>query len=515
MKKSRSCLDYRVQINKKMHMNPLHIPRFSQFRDKTWEEYIIKKLEPYEQNTASYLKFWYLESGDDKTAYPNQGLLLTPFDFLSCTKTMMLSPEIMIKTLRVRQYILEVFNHPERIAKLKRIQGLVFTPPPKVESNVMTWCTNEGLSLAISDLGVEVVGSDRPRVGRADRLRFGPFVKLGRYARSPLVGSAMPDIYGSVGSLSTMAQLHCLVGVPRNSVFHDISRQVKLVEETLRALEQSEVLVGRSDADWILNQWKHNLMGVVETESEKALLRTQALYDAGIRTFRVYSPEPGLSVLQTVKALREKFGEEIEIFAGQVVDVEQAKRLEEAGADGLYVGIGGGGRCITGVRSGSVIDWPDLVWDMRGEITIPVVVEGGASDHIATTIALGASGIGVSRIAGGGTIESPGGMLFCVDENGEFYKPYGGEASARTKYLDKHMLPFGIPSFVEGETRKAEMAYFQYALPTLAFNIYSLTEDIILSYVFRAVNDITEFHALNPSPLRRKTSNGEDMQNTH
>jgi hypothetical protein len=280
-------------------------------------------------------------------------------------------------------------------------------------------------------------------------------------------------------------------------------------------LEESEVLVGRSDKKWLLDQWKHNIMGVVETEKEKALIRAQALYDVGVRVFRVYSPEPGLSVIETVKHLRKKLGNEIEIFAGQVVDVEQAKELEAAGADGLYVGIGGGGRCITGVRSGSVIDWPQLVWDMRGEIGIPIVVEGGASDHIATTLSLGASGIGVSRIAGGGTIESPGGMLYCVDNSGKLYKPYGGEASARTKYLDKHMLPFGLPSFVEGETRKAEMSYLQYSLPTLAYNIYSLTEDIILSFVFRAVKDLAEYHDLSPSPLRRKTAVGEAMQNTH
>lgn len=496
---------------KKAHI----IPPFSAFRDSSWEEYIKDKLHPFEQNTSDYLKFWFHESGDEAHSYPNQGLLQTPFDFLSCVKTMMVSPEIMVKTLRLRQYILEVFNHPERIAALKEVQASSFIAPPRIESRVMESCANEGLSLSISDLGVRVVGSNRPRVGRADRLKVGPFVKLGRFARSPLVGSAMPDVYGSVSALSTMAQLHCLVGVPRNSVFHDITRQVDLVKDTFKALEQSEVLIGRSDRKWLLNQWKHNIMGVVETEPKLALLRAKALYDAGVRTFRVYSPEPGLSVLTTVKALRKAFNGDIEIFAGQVVDVEQAKTLEQAGADGLYVGIGGGGRCITGVRSGSVIDWPELVWNMRGEVGIPVVVEGGASDHIATTLALGASGIGVSRIAGGGTIESPGGMLFCVNEEGKFFKPYGGEASARTKYLDKHMLPFGIPSFVEGETRKAQMAYFQYALPTLAFNIYSLTEDVILSLVFRAVTSTEEFHALDPSPLRRKTAVGEAMQNTH
>lgn len=491
------------------------IPPFSSFRDKSWEDFILQKLSKFEATPSEYLKFWFLESGDQESAYPSQGLLQTPFDFLNCEKRMMLSPEIMIKTLRVRQFVLEVFNHPERLENLKLIQRGKFIPPPKVDSNIMDWAIHEGLALSISDLGVQVVGSTKRRVGRADRLKFGPFVKLGARARSVLVGSAMPDIYGSVSALSTMAQLHCLVGIPRNSLFTDINRQADLAKETIEALRQSEVLIGRKDKKWLLDQWQHNLMGVVETEAQKALKRAEALYKVGVRVFRVYSPEPGISVHETVKLLRKEFDGDVEIFAGQVVDAGQAKRLEEAGADGLYVGIGGGGRCITGVRSGSVIDWPQLVWSMRGEISIPIVVEGGGSDHIATTLMLGASGIGVSRIAGGGTIESPGGMLFCVDERGKYFKPYGGEASARTKYLDKHMLPFGLPSFVEGETRKAYMSYMQYSLPTMAYNIYSLTEDIILSLVFRAAKDVHELHAINPSPLRRKTVGGEDMQGTH
>lgn len=490
-------------------------PDFASFRTPVWEEYIRQKLAPLEKDISAYLKFWFLESGDEQNAYPSQGLLQTPFDFLDCTKSLMLSPEMMLDTLRVRQFVLEVFNHPERLQSLKDTQKKKFVAPAKIESTIMDSAAREGLSLSISDLGVQVVGSSNARVGRADRLKFGPFVKLGKYARSLLVGSAMPDIYGSVSALSTMAQLHCLVGVPRNSVFHDIKRQVDLVKETFVALEESEVLIGRKDRNWLLEQWKHNLMGVVETEKEAALARARALYAVGVRAFRVYSPEPGISVLETVKLLRQKLGDDIEIFAGQVVDVDQAKRLEEAGADGLYVGIGGGGRCITGVRSGSVIDWPQLVWNMRGEISIPVIVEGGASDHIATTLAIGASGIGVSRIAGGGTIESPGGMRYCTDKEGRLYKPYGGEASARTKYLDKHMLPFGIPSFVEGETRKAEMSYLRYSLPTLAYNIYSLNEDAILSFVFRAVKDIDELQRISPSPLRRKTAVGEAMQETH
>ncbi len=491
---------------------------FDTFRDVAlWESLILKKLEPFEKNVSEYLKFWYIESRENSHAYPSQGMLTTPFDFLPYTRKAMLEPEEMVRILRVRQYFLEIFNHPERVASLKKVQAKPFTPVPKVQSSTMEEMISKGMALSVSDLGISVVGSDRQRVSRTERFKDGPFVKLGRRARSLLVGSAMPDIYGSVSAIATMAQCFCLVGVPRNGPFHVVQRQVDLVKEVWKALKESEVLLGRSKEDkrFLLDQWRHNVMGVLETEPKTALERAQALYDVGVRVFRVYSPEPGLGALRTVQALRKTFGNKIEIFAGQIVDVKQAKQLEEAGADGLYVGIGGGGRCITGVRSGSVIDWPQLVWSLRGEIQIPIVVEGGASDHIATTLALGASGIGVSRIVGGGTIESPGGMLYCVDKDGRFFKPYGGEASARTKFLDKKMLPFLLPSFVEGETRAAYISYLSYSVPTIPFHVFNLTEDSILSFVFRAVQDIHELHALNPSPIRQKTEVGERLQGTH
>ena len=137
------------------------------------------------------------------------------------------------------------------------------------------------------------------------------------------------------------------------------------------------------------------------------------------------------------------------------------------------------------VRSGSAIDWPELVWKLRGEINIPIIVEGGASDHVATTLLLGASGISVSRVVAGGTIESPGGLLYCSDDSGKLFKPYGGEASARTKYLDGKLLPFTIPSFVEGETTKAELSYIKNVHPTLTYNLHVLIEDAILAMVFR------------------------------
>ncbi|MBP7740566.1 IMP dehydrogenase [Candidatus Woesebacteria bacterium] len=498
-------------------MNISKLP-FSSFRDnKLWETYIGKKLSPLEKDITTYLKYWYIESQENSRAYPSQGLLKTPYDFLDINQSAMLPLKQMTKILRIRLYFLEIFNHPERIAKLDELQKQKFVAPPKVESHIMERNIKNGLAVSIADLGIRVEGSQRARVSRKVRLNYGPFVKLGKYARSILVGSAMPDIWGSVYAISTMAQCLSLVGVPRNGPFNEIKRQADLAKQVFEALEQSDVLIGRtkSDQKHLLEIWKRNVMGVVDAVPEKALKRAKALYKVGVRCFRIYSPEPGKGAVDTVVAMRKEFGKGVELFVGQVVDVLQAKQLEEAGADGLYVGIGGGGRCITGVRSGSVIDWPILLWEMRGEINIPVVVEGGASDHIATTLALGASGIGVSRIAAGGTIESPGGMLYYIGKNGEYFKPYGGEASARTKFLDNKMLPFDMPSFVEGETRRAYMNHLPYGVPTIPFHIHNLTEDIILSFVFRSVKNIHQLQALDPSPIRLNTPQGANSQKTH
>lgn len=498
-------------------MNISNLP-FSSFRDnQLWESYIKEKLAPFEKDLPTYLKYWYTESQDNSQAYPSQGLLKTPFDFLNNDKKAMLPLQKVMEILRIRHYFLEIFNHPERISELKQVQKVKFVVPTKINSSVMERNIKNGLAISISDLGIRVEGSQRKRVSRKVRLNHGPFVKLGKYARSMLVGSAMPDVWGSVYAIATMAQCLSLSGVPRNGPFSEIKRQVDLARQVFKTLEMSEVLIGRSSSQKkeLLKIWKRNIMGVIDADPQKAIQRATELYKVGVRTFRVYSPEPGQGPVETVKALRKVFGDKVELFAGQVVDVLQAKQIEAAGADGLYVGIGGGGRCITGVRSGSVIDWPVLLWEMRGEINIPVIVEGGASDHIATTLALGATGIGVSRIAAGGTIESPGGMLYNIDSDGKFFKPYGGEASARTKFLDKKMLPFNMPSFVEGETSKAYMNHLPYGVPTIPFHIHNLTEDIILSLVFRSVEDIAQFQALDPSPLRLNTAQGASSQNTH
>lgn len=484
---------------------------------KEGENYIRLKTEYLEKHGLISLVDWYDLSQTSDKLYPSQGLLLTPYDYLDVRGHELLPQDFLIKTLRLRAFFLELFNHPYRIHFLDQVSKESFTPPPKVSSPAIENAISQGLALSIGDLCSSVIGADRERISRTERYAAGPFVKLGRQGRCCFVGSSSPDVWNSAPAIATMAASHCLAGIPRNGLTSNPIRQADLAREAFTFLDKiaSEVLSKRKDKAKILTYWQKNIYGTLEADPEKAVIRARLLHKVGIRAFRVYSPEPGTGVAETVKRLRSSFGRGIEIFAGEIVSVSQAQKVEAAGADGLFVGIGGGGRCITGVRSGSVVDWPELVWKMRGEISIPIIVEGGASDHVAVTLLLGASGISVSRVVAGGTIESPGGALYCVDEEGKLFKPYGGEASARTKYLDGKLLPFDTPSFVEGETTKAEMSYVKFVYPTLCYNLHLLLEDAVLALVFRGVENVRKLHQLDPSPLRRITSSGEFQRNTH
>lgn len=491
---------------------------FYRLRDPQYgEKYIDDKLSKDESDTSRYLAPWYAFSKEASNVFPSQGLLMTPYDYLNYHTLQMLPQETLIKTLRLRMFFLEMFNHPYRMQFLKETTNSTFAPVPKIPCKALESALNSGLSLNVGDLGASVVGSHKERVSRNERYAKGPFVKLGRQARTLFVGSASPDVWNSAAAVATMAASHCLTGIPRNGVLNTVERQTAMAKEVFEWLEQlkKEILEGRPDKSFVYTQWKRNVSGTLEASPTKAVERAAALHEAGVTCFRVYSPEPGTGTVDTVKALRKEFGNDIEIFTGQIIDIEQAKRSEEAGADGLYIGVGGGGRCTTGVRSGSVIEWPGLLWQLRGEVSIPVIVEGGASDHVAVTLLLGGAAISVSRVVSGGTLESPGGALFCSDGNGKLFKPYGGEASARTKYLDGKLLPFGVPSFVEGETTKAEMSYVKHVLPTLTYNLHMLIEDSILAMVFRNVENIHQLHALAPSPLRQATSLDLYQRSTH
>ena len=76
--------------------------------------------------------------------------------------------------------------------------------------------------------------------------------------------------------------------------------------------------------------------------------RIPALVAAGVDCVVIDSSE-GYSIWQaeTIKWIRQHYGDTLKVGAGNVVDAEGFRYLAEAGADFIKIGIGGGSICIT------------------------------------------------------------------------------------------------------------------------------------------------------------------------
>ncbi len=494
---------------------------------------------------------WYHEQLDQESsldpnkAYPGQGLIVTGYEEAQPNLSLEIAKldDLLIdQTIHDWLYYLTLFNHPDRLQELFSQSQKDFVAPKSEFHPFFFLSQLFQRSITINDLKLSASGSSKPRAHRTLLHKRGPFVSYARplslkdrlenrlfktslnpgrrQARNVVVGAANPDITGSPMALATLAEAHSLVCIPRDGFFSSPLRQADLIKSTLEWFQKSPVLLNKTAEEKVklLDFWRHNLVGTLEASPDKALKRASLLYQAGVRTFRIYSPEPSNGPLLTLRALRqmekENGWEPIEIFAGQVVDVKQAKDLEKAGANALYFGIGGGGRCITGVVAGLSINWPELVWRLRGKVRIPMIVEGGANDHMAESLAIGASGIGTAgKFAG--TIETPGGHLFISDNDSDLFKYYGGEASDRMRAMAGRGGPLGFVLNREGETVRKPLRNGGHDLPTLLQVLYEQQQGIVASLVFQNAGSISDLQALASRVLRQASPNDDAVRHPH
>ena len=176
--------------------------------------------------------------------------------------------------------------------------------------------------------------------------------------------------------------------------------------------------------------------------------RVPALVEAGVDVLCIDSSE-GYSCWQanTIKWIREKYGDTVKVGAGNVVDKEGFRFLAEAGADFIKVGIGGGSICITretkGIGRGqatAVIDVAkarDEYYEETG-IYIPICSDGGIVHdyHITLALAMGSDFVMLGRYFARFD-ESPTNKLMV---NGAYVKEYWGEGSNRARNWQRYDL---------------------------------------------------------------------------
>ena len=165
--------------------------------------------------------------------------------------------------------------------------------------------------------------------------------------------------------------------------------------------------------------------------TEKYESRACALYDAGCKIFclDVAHGHHGL-MKKALTRLRDVFGDEAHLMAGNVATLEAFNDLADWGADSIRVGVGGGSICSTRVQTG------------HGVPTLQSVIDCSSSDRDASLIADGGiknSGDMVKALAAGadmvmcgsllaGTIETPG-IVLRPDDGSAPRKIYRGMAS--------------------------------------------------------------------------------------
>jgi len=163
---------------------------------------------------------------------------------------------------------------------------------------------------------------------------------------------------------------------------------------------------------------------------EKEMRRVEALLEAGADCLVVdIAHGDSLLEMDMIRRIRRQFPE-AQIIGGNVATADGTRRLIEAGADAVKVGVGPGSICITRIVAGAGVPQLSAVIECSEaarEYGIPVIADGGIRQpgDLAKAIAAGASCAMIGSMLAG-TDESPGLMM---TRKGHRYKASRGMAS--------------------------------------------------------------------------------------
>jgi len=203
----------------------------------------------------------------------------------------------------------------------------------------------------------------------------------------------------------------------------------------------------KSNPDEMLDSHKRYMVGAGINSRDYAE-RVPALVEAGVDVLCIDSSE-GYSVWQkrTIDWIREHYGDDVKVGAGNVVDEEGFRFLADAGADFIKIGIGGGSICITREQKGigrgqatatiEVAKARDEYFKETG-VYIPICSDGGIvyDHHITLALAMGSDFVMLGRYFARFD-ESPSRR---VNINGSYMKEYWGEGSSRARNWQRYDL---------------------------------------------------------------------------
>jgi len=198
------------------------------------------------------------------------------------------------------------------------------------------------------------------------------------------------------------------------------------------------------------------LVGAAVGVGEDLAQRSAALVESGVDVLAVdASHGASKNVVRAVAFLKSRYPN-VEVIGGNVATYDGAKRLMDAGADAVKVGVGPGSICTTRVVSGAGVPQLTAVLESyratQGQV--PLIADGGVkySGDITKALCAGADAVMLGNLLAG-VDESPGEVIVYA---GDRYKDYRGMGSLGVmKYFgrDRYGQAEGeklVPEGVEG-----------------------------------------------------------------
>lgn len=202
--------------------------------------------------------------------------------------------------------------------------------------------------------------------------------------------------------------------------------------------------------------------------------RAQALVDAQVDVL-VVDTAHGHSggVLQTVSRVREKFGDAVQVVAGNVATREGVRDLIERGVDAVKIGIGPGSICTTRVIAGVGVPQISAILacsEACREHDIPLIADGGIKQtgDIAKALAAGADSVMLGNLLAG-TEESPGELIYLDGRAYKVYRAMGSLAAMKGGRGDRYfqegvtatqkLVPEGIEGRIPYRGKLSEVVY--------------------------------------------------------
>jgi len=239
----------------------------------------------------------------------------------------------------------------------------------------------------------------------------------------PIIASPM-DTISELEMAKAMREVGCLAILHR---FCTTKKQVSMVEQL--------VLNEIKNSDW------YPIAAAVGVSGD-FFERTKELKKAGVSIICIDIAH-GHHVLmeKAIKKIRDAFGNEIHIMAGNIATPEGLQDLAKWGADSIRCGIGGGSICSTRIQTGHGIPTFQTILDcasLADELNVQMIADGGIrySGDIVKALAAGADFIMVGSLLAGAE-QAPG---KCLETKDGIYKVYRGMASAEAqedKQFDK------------------------------------------------------------------------------